>query len=283
MAAVSSAAVIISLARAEGIPALAIAALRLSLAALVVGPIALARARGEIRRLSRRDLALSFAGGTFLSLHFIFWITSLDSTSVMSSVIFVSTSPLFVGLASLLLLRERLSRGTMFGIALAVAGGMVVGIGDQGSRGVGSIRGDIYALLGGVSASGYLLVGRALRQRMSLAAYTGIVYTLAAAILMAVAFASGAQLFGHPWKGYLLVALLAAGPQLIGHTSYNWALKHLSATFVTVTLLAEPVGATILAIPILGQVPSPMGLAGGLLILGGIFVAARAESRRRSV
>ena len=279
MAAVSSAAVLISLARAEGVPALAIAALRLAFAALVAGPIALFRAGTEIRRLSARDRALSLAAGVFLALHFIFWISSLDSTSVMSSVIFVSTSPLFVGLASVLLFREKLGRGTMIGIALAVAGGIVVGLVDQGKGGAGSIRGDALALLGAVSASGYLLIGRELRKRMSLAAYTGIVYCSAAVILLAVAGAARTRLGGHPWEGYLFVALLAAGPQLIGHTSYNWALKHLSATFVTVTLLAEPVGATLLAMPILGQMPAPLGLSGGILILGGIFLAARAEKK----
>jgi drug/metabolite transporter (DMT)-like permease len=160
--------------------------------------------------------------------------------------------------------------------------GTVVGIADLGMGGAGSVRGDALALLGGVSVSGYLLIGRELRKRLSLAAYAGIVYSAAAVVLLAIVGVTRTRLLGHPWKGYLLVALLAAGPQLLGHTSYNWALKYVSATFVTVTLLAEPIGATLLAIPLLRQLPSPVGLAGGALILAGIFLAARGEKRGAS-
>ncbi len=134
------------------------------------------------------------------------------------------------------------------------------------------------ARAGAVTVSGYLLIGRRLRKQLSLLAYIGLVYTTAAVVLLALALAMGANLLGYSLTGYVLIALLAAGPQLIGHTSYNWALKYVSATFVTVTLLAEPIGATLLAIPILAQVPAPIKLIGGALILVGIYFAAREET-----
>jgi drug/metabolite transporter (DMT)-like permease len=277
--AVSSAAILISLARAEGIPVIAIASLRLSVAAAVAAPIALIRAGGELRRLCRGDLLLGLAAGILLALHFAFWTSSLDRTSVMSSVVFVSTNPLFVALASALLLREKVGRWTLAGIVVAVAGGAIIGLADAGKGGGDWFWGDLLALLGAVSASGYLLIGRELRKRLSLPAYIGIAYTTAAVTLLAIAGITRTPFLGHSWKGYLFTALLAAGPQLIGHTAYNWALKYVSATFVTVTLLAEPIGATLLAIPVLSQVPSPMGLGGGMLILMGILVAARGERR----
>ena len=277
MLAVSSSAVLISFARREGVPALAIAALRVALSAAVVAPLALTRSRQELFRLPLRDFGLAAASGILLALHFAAWISSLDYISVMSSVVLVSTNPLFVGLASILVLRERVGRLTIAGVVVAILGAAVVGLSDAGQAGSGTLRGDLLALLGAAAASGYLLLGRRLRQRMSLIPYVAITYTTAAIVLLAVVFATGVSLGGWSAKGWLFVALLALGPQLIGHTAYNWALKHVSAVFVTVTLLAEPIGSTLLAIPLLGQVPPPVRIAGGVLILVGIWIASRAE------
>jgi len=277
--AVSSAAILISLARAQGIPALAIAALRMSVAAVVVVPIAVAGCREEIRCLRGADVLLAVGSGILLAMHFGFWISSLDATSVMSSVVLVSTNPVFVGLASALILRERPSAGAILGIAVAVLGGAVVGAADLRSGGGATVRGDVLALLGALAASGYLLIGRRLRRNMSLRLYIGITYLTAAVALLAVVAITSTPLAGAPVGGYLWVLLLAVGPQLLGHSSYNWALKYVTATFVTVTLLAEPIGATVLAIPILGQVPGPVRVAGGVLILAGVFLAARAEGK----
>jgi len=274
VAAVSSAAILISFARAQGIPALSIAALRMGIAAIVVAPVALFRCRAELRALSAKDLALSLASGALLALHFGFWTSSLDSTSVMSSVVFVSTNPLFVALASAFFFHERLRPAGTAGIGIAIVGGAIVGFADAGQGGAASARGDILALLGALSASGYLLLGRRLRPRMSLPLYVGIVYVTAAAALFSVVGLSGLRLSAYPPIGYLWVLLLALGPQLLGHTSYNYALKYVSATFVTVTLLAEPIGATLLAIPLLSQVPSGARIVGGLCILAGIVIAA---------
>ena len=277
--AVSSSAFLITFALDEGLPAVAIAALRLTMASAVLAPLALANSRDELRRLASRDLMFAMIAGFFLALHFAFWISSLDYTSVMSSVVFVSTNPLFVALASFLVLRESLRRGTMIGIVVAMAGGALVGLADLGHAGVESLQGDALALAGAVAVSGYLLIGRRLRARFSLLPYITLVYSTAAVVLLVMAWAMGGPLFGYTPKAYALVVLLAAGPQLIGHTSYNWALKFLSATFITVTILAEPVVASLLAIPILGQIPDPIKIVGGALILIGIYFAARAESQ----
>ena len=277
MLAVSSSAILISFARREGVPAIAIAALRMAFSAAGLLPFVLTRGRAELFRLPARDLALAAVSGALLALHFAFWISSLDYTSVMSSVVLVSANPLFVALASVLVLREPLGRWTELGIAVAILGGALVGLSDFGQAGGSSLKGDVLALLGAAAASGYLLIGRRLRQRMSLLPYVGVAYSTAAVVLLVMAAASGTPLHGYSLAGYALVGLLAAGPQLIGHTSYNWALKHVSAVFVTVTLLAEPIGATLLAIPLLAEVPSPVRLVGGVVILAGIWLAARGE------
>ncbi len=277
--AVSFAAILISFARMEGVPAVAVAALRLTFASLILAPIATVRARHEWRQLSPRDLLLAILSGILLALHFAFWISSLDYTSVMSSVVLVSTNPLFVGAASVLLLRESLRRGTVIGIAVAALGMALIGLSDLGQAGAESLRGDALALAGAAAVSGYLLIGRRLRKQLSLLAYIGLVYSTAAIVLIAMAVLMGTSLIGYSVAGYAFVVLLALGPQLIGHSSYNWALKYLSATFITITLLAEPIGATLLAIPLLAQIPSPIKLLGGALILAGIYLAAREESR----
>jgi drug/metabolite transporter (DMT)-like permease len=282
MVAASAAAILILFARKWGMPAVAIAAWRLALASLALAPFAVARARTEWRSLGSRELALVFVSGLLLALHFAFWISSLDYTSVMSSVVFVSTNPLFVAVASVLILRESLRRGTVIGIAVAMAGGAIIGWCDLRGAGAESLRGDLLALAGAVAISGYLLIGRRLRKRVSLIGYVSLVYSTAAIVLLAIALVMGVPLFGYSWQAYALVGLLAAGPQLIGHTSYNYALKYLSATFITVTILAEPIGATLLAIPSLGQWPGPIELSGGALILIGIYLAAREETRRRA-
>lgn len=279
--AVSSASVIILSARAEGVPAVSIAALRLTFASLAISPWVITKGPREWKQLSRRDFVLAIIAGISLALHFAFWISSLDYTSVMSSVVFVSTNPLFVGLASVLILRESLDRGAIIGIIVAGIGGALIGFTDLEQSGVETLQGNALALLGAVTVSGYLLIGRRLRKQLSLIAYIGLVYSTAAIVLIAMAMAMGTNLFSYSLTGYLLVALLAAGPQLIGHTSYNWALKYVSATFVTVTLLAEPIGATLIAIPFLNQIPQPIKIFGGALILAGIFFAAKSETEDR--
>lgn len=281
--AVSSSAILIALARQEGVPAVAIAALRLTLASVVLVPIALVRCRGEWQRLAPRDLALTLLSGVLLAFHFAFWISSLDYTSVMSSIVLVSTNPFFVALASVFLLRESLRRGTVIGILIAALGGAIIGLADMGQGGAESLQGDALALAGAVAVSGYLLIGRRLRRQLSLIGYVSLVYGTAAIVLLVLAWGMRTPLIGYTPQGYLLIILLAVGPQLIGHSAYNWALKYVSATFVTITVLAEPIGATLLAIPILAQTPSPFKLAGGILILAGIYLAAREETQTEIV
>ena len=230
-------------------------------------------------KLSPAEVALALLSGLLLAAHFAFWISSLDYTSVMSSVVLVSTNPFFVGVASVLLLRESLGRGTVIGIIVAAAGGALIGLSDLGAGGAESLRGDLLALAGAAAVSGYLLIGRRLRAKLSLIGYIGFVYTTAAVALLVLAAVMGTSLGGYSLRAYILIALLAAGPQLIGHSSFNWALKYVSATFVTITVLAEPIGATLLAIPVLAQVPSPIKLAGGVLVLAGIYLAARQEAQ----
>jgi drug/metabolite transporter (DMT)-like permease len=276
---VSTASILIRLAQAEGATSLTIATVRLGLAALVLAPLAWLRAGTEIRALKYPELGLCLLSGGFLAAHFWSWITSLEHTSVASSAALVTTNPLWVALASAVLLRERPAVAALAGIALTLAGSVLIFAADTGNGGRDdtALFGNMLALVGAVAASGYLLVGRALRARISLVAYVWLAYSAAALLLGAAMLASGAEVGGLSAPAWGFMALLALGPQLLGHTSFNWALRRLTATFVAVAILGEPVGSAILAWVFLGEGFTAMQLAGFVLLLAGIFIAARGE------
>ncbi|HEX7811930.1 MAG TPA: DMT family transporter [Burkholderiales bacterium] len=286
VAVVSFAAILIRLAHVEGASSLTIAAVRLGIAAVLLAPIAWLRHGREIRTLGRRDLALCLLSGAFLALHFWTWITSLEYTSIASSTALVTTNPIWVGLASTLLLRERPGVAAIAGIVLTLAGSMMIFAADAGAADTGfgksPLLGNTLALIGALSASGYLLVGRALRARISLIAYVWLAYAFAAALLIAGLVASGTSINGLTASAWGFMALLAIGPQLIGHTAFNWALRRLTATFVAVSILGEPIGSALLAILLFGETFSTLQLGGFLVLLVGIFVAARGERVRQT-
>jgi len=268
---VSFAAIFIRLADA---PPLVIAAYRLCIASIILAPVAWTRSRQELRRLARRDVMLAVASGAFLALHFALWVSSLSYTSVATSVVLVTITPIFVAVASYLLFRERLTRQIIAGIIVCLAGAVLIGYGNW-QIGSESLFGGGLALLGALAVAGYLLIGRRLRQEMSLLSYAFLVYGSAAIMLLVAVLVRGYPVFGYSGDTYLMLVLLAVVPQLMGHMSLVWALRFVSATLVTIAVLGEPVGATILAFLILDEAPTWSEIVGGVLILAGIFVAFR--------
>jgi len=274
IAAVSFGSIFVRLAEA---PPLVIAAYRLGLASLLIGPVALIRSGQELRTLSRRDLFYLVISGVFLALHFSLWIASLNYTTVASSVILVDMSPLFVGLFSHLLGMDRVTKWMLGGILLSVVGSVAIGYGDF-TLGGGALWGDILALGGAVMVTGYLLVGRRLRQGLSLLPYISLTYSAAAAVTLLLCLFTRQRFTGYSSATYLMFILLALVPQLIGHSAFNWALGYLSAPLVSVAILGEPIGATILAYLILKEAPTLLKIVGGAMILSGIYLASRQEA-----
>ncbi len=274
----STASIMITGAIDLGISPLAVAAGRLSIAALILTPITWARSGPELRQLSRRDLGLALIAGLFLTIHFATWISSLAYTSIASSTALVATNPIFVALASWLILRERLRVGIWAGVGVTLAGSLLIALSDS-STGHGSapLLGDLLALLGAMTVSGYFLIGRQLRSRLSLLPYIWLVYTAAAVGLLVVLGLSGQSLIGLPTLGYLLIFGLAIGPQLLGHSAFNWAIKYLSPTLVTIAILGEPISSALLALLIFQQPLQPLQLIGGGILLAGIAIASLAE------
>ena len=275
IAAVSSASVFIRYAQADA-PSLTIAAYRLALATLFLLPLACLRHRRELSGLKASDWCWALAAGVFLAIHFGTWITSLAYTSVASSVVLVSTSPLWVALAAWLFLREPLTPSLLTGLLLALSGGAVISFAERGSRlSSNPLLGNALALCGALAVSGYWLIGRRLRRHMSLIPYVTLVYGFAALALLAAAMLLHQPLTGFKTATYGWFLLLALVPQLLGHSAFNWSLAHLSAAYVAIATLGEPVGAAILAFIFLAEVPSLLKIAAAMLILAGILLALR--------
>jgi len=264
-------------ARLADAPALVIAAYRVGLASLILAPVAWWWARDELLSLQKKDYLLASLAGLSLALHFGTWISSLNYTSVANSVVLVNTNPLWVAVLTPVISNERLSHLTKVSIVVSVIGGVVIGAGDFVIGGQ-ALWGDFLALLGSICAALYLLLGRNLRRKLSLLAYVMLCYGSAALILWTMVLALRLPVTGFDTRTYMAFGGMALISQIIGHSSYNWALKWFSPSLIAVSLLGEPIGATILAYIIFDEGLTWPKLVGGLFILFGIYLAGRGES-----
>ncbi|SFH29902.1 EamA domain-containing membrane protein RarD [Desulfotomaculum arcticum] len=271
------------LAKAADAPSLVIAFYRIGLTVLMLAPVTLATSWTELRSMSRRDVAMACLSGLMLALHFATWITSLNYTTIASSTVLVNMHPLFVITGGYLFYKERISPSGILGAALALAGCLVIGISDFRIGGQ-ALYGDILAVIGAITVSGYMLVGRGLRNHLSLLPYIVIVYFVSSVALLMAVLAYGLPLSNYTPNTWLMFFLAALVPTIMGHTVFNWAFRYVKGAVVSVSILGEPVGATILAYFIFQQVPTFSQLAGGLIILVGlvIFIQSNARSQNSS-
>jgi drug/metabolite transporter (DMT)-like permease len=275
--AVSFSAVLVRIAGDEQTPPLAIAFYRCAFAAAVLVPLAALGHRSELRALTPRQRRLMLASGVFLAAHFATWIPSLSFTSVAASSVLVTTQPLWVALFGRAI-GERPPPRAFVGIGIALAGTILIAGADLGGSGRALI-GDALAVAGAICGAAYVLVGRSVRQQVSLVPYTAVAYGSAAAVLAAVLALAGIPFAGYEPRIWLVFALITIGPQFLGHTVFNYLLGHLRASVVAVAIMAEPVGATLLAFAIRGEVPGAAAVAGGILILAGVYVAIATSQR----
>jgi drug/metabolite transporter (DMT)-like permease len=271
MAAVSTAAILIKL--SESHP-LTIAFWRLIIAEAILLPFAIPSIRKELPLLDRRTMFGLIFVGLALAMHFTLWIWSFQFTTVASSVLLVTTHPVFVAVISFIAFGERLNSRVLAGMALAFTGSVVVIGGDLSFSGE-AVKGNLLALGGGIMAGLYILGGSRYRKKLTLSTYAFLVYGPASLFLLAASLSTGVDLTPIEPNEYLLFLLLAVGPMLAGHTIYNWALRYVSPTVISVTLLGEPVGSSILAYLILSENPGTGALLGGPVVLLGIFLVAR--------
>lgn len=265
--------------RLSSAPPMIIATYRLLFTFLLLAPFTLARHAGELRQLPRSKRWLAAASGMCLALHFTTWFTSLRYTSVASSVVLVSTQPVFVVIGSWLFFRERISRLAMFGGGLALCGSLIIGASDF-QMGTGAFLGDLLALLAAVFVSGYFLIGRQLRGSVSLPAYTFFTYGSSSLVLIATSLASRTPFGPYPVQDWLLFLALAMVCTILGHTVFNWVLRYVQASVVSVSVLGEPLGAIIWASVFLREFPTARQMSGAAIIFAGLFLFTRAAVRR---
>jgi drug/metabolite transporter (DMT)-like permease len=262
-------------------PPLSIAFYRLLFTTLLIVPIILIRkkTRNELCSLPRTTLLIMIVIGVILAAHFSFWVTSLKMTSVASSVILVTAHPMLVAPLSFYFLKEKLSWVNAFGIAISLGGvGMLV-IGNYGftAFGLDTLEGNIFALLGGVAAGLYILGGRTLRKKVSTITYAFVVYAVGTITLFIICLSLSAPVYHLAVRDYAIILLMAIVSGIFGHTLYNWSLGYIRASVMSVALLGEPIGASLLAyvIPWINQEPSLYTIVGGGIILVGIYLTAR--------
>ena len=269
------------LVRVAALPALALAFWRCFAGAALLAPFVRRPGPGPGGSVGRAEAPRLLAAGVFLAVHFALWNASLALTTVAASTMLVSCSPLFVGLGGRLL-GEPPSRRAWLGIAVAIAGAALIGLGDAARVDVGgrALLGDAMAFAGSAAMAGYLLLGRAARRRLPVATYAASVYGVAAAVLLPACLLTGSVLLGYRAGSWLALAAVVAGPQLLGHTVFNALLARVSATVVAVAILAEPVGATALAWLLLDELPAATFWLGAPAVLAGVWLTVTGERER---
>jgi drug/metabolite transporter (DMT)-like permease len=275
------------LVRLSSADAVIIAAWRLGFSLAIVCVFLLASGEWrDWRRITKRELTLALVAGVCLALHFWAWNASIHLTTIAASVTLVSLQPAVVAAISAVALRESPSNRQLVGIAIAIIGAFIIaapdlhaGITASGNR---PLQGNLLAISAAFTAAIYYTVGRRLRAGLGVWAYVGIVYFAAFISLLVIALARGNSLGPQPPREIAIFAGLALGPMLLGHTGMNWALKFLPAYVVNLTVLGEPIGATLLGafIPAIRQIPTTATLLGGAIVLTGVVIAAENRSRR---
>ena len=255
---------------AGDVPALALAAWRTVATAAILAPVAFVRARAEVRALPRRDVLLIGTAGVVLGLHFMAWIASVQLTSVASASVLVTLSPVFIAILGAVFLRERPDRRTTVAIVVAVVGAALIGASGGGAGAYPNpALGNALALLAALLVSVYLLIGRAVRQRASFLAYFAPLNAAAALTCLAVCVGLGVPL-GLPPAALACAVALGVGPGLLGHGSFNVALRYVTAAFLGLLTLAEPVVASAVALVWFGERPAPLAFFGMAVVLAAI-------------
>lgn len=255
-------------------PSLVLAFYRMAFSVLLLAPLAAAR-REAFRAVRRRELLLSLISGTFLGVHFACYFESLRWTSIAAAVVLVDTEVLFVALASVLILRKKLSRRAWTAVLLAFGGSVAVALAD--ASGGGALRGNLFALTGSVCMAVYTMLGAVCRRSLSTTVYTSLVYLSAAGTVLAAALAGGQALTGWGPVNLLAGLGMAVFCTLLGHSVFSWGLKYLPPAFISTANLLEPVLAAVWGLLLFGERPGPLVVLGGGVILLGIAVYSREE------
>lgn len=293
----SFSAILVKLAQTEGIPSLFVASSRLMIAAIILTPFVFIHHRANLATLNRKDLVLAFGAGTFLALHFISWVTSLEYTSVLISVVFVTSGPLWVAILEFIFFRAKLPKLVVIGLGVAILGGLLIGfagtLSDTATVQVDRQReliGGGLSLIGAITIAVYLIIARKLQQprirngvttKLHIIPYIWLVYGSAGLLLLVWTILAGVPIVGYSAQGYIWLLLMALFPQLVGHSSLNYAVGYLPATIVSMATQLEPIGSAILAYFLFNELPFPLQIVGSIVIICGVMLATYGQNKKR--
>lgn len=278
--AVSTSAVLVKL--AVGVPAGIVALYRLLIAVLIMAPFVFFKKRKEFKVITKKDWVLASISGVFLALHFILWFESLNFTSVASSVVLVTLQPIFAFIGTYFIFGERFSPGAVISMIIALVGSFIISWGDFQIGGM-ALFGDMLALLGAIAITVYFLIGQQLRRSLSLTTYTFIVYSMSSVTLIIYNLILNNDFTGYSASNWFIFILLAIIPTFLGHSIFNWALKWLSTSTISMAIVFEPIGASILAYFLLGEIVTASQWLGGAVVIFGLFLFTMSTSRKRKV
>lgn len=251
-------------------PSLVIATYRLGFSTLILLPYVIRNNIKEIKGISKKDLSICMISGIFLAFHFATWLESIKYTSITSSTVLVNTHPIFIVIGSLFILKEKVSTKAIMSIAVALIGSTIISLGDS-SLGSNIFYGDFLAVLGGFCIAAYMMIGRVVRQRLSVNSYTFIVYSSSTLTLFILSLVTNTSLYPYPKSDWLIFLALAVFCTILGHSIFNWALEYLNPAFVSTSILGEPVFATIWAMLLFKEIPTPWQIIGGIIIILGVY------------
>ncbi|MDX2160057.1 MAG: DMT family transporter [bacterium] len=267
-----------------GAPALVIAFLRLGLAALVVMPFTLVRYRADLRALTRRDLLVIGTAGVWMALHFAMWVSSLQYVGVLIATVLVTSSPIWTAILEVTFLKARFTRALLYGLAAVLTGNLIISLaGGGGTLGDQPLLGASLAVGAAIAIAVQRTLSRGVRRRVRVLPFLWLMYGTAALTLLIVVVMAGLPLTGYSPDAYLWIIMLTIFPQLIGHSSFNYALRYLPATVISLAIQVEPVIATAAAVVVLGEVPLPLQVIGSAVILTGVVVAAWPKTNTRDL
>nr|WP_212933558.1 DMT family transporter [Robertmurraya siralis] len=264
--AVSTSAIFVKVSQA---PSEVIAFYRLFFSVIIMLPVFLIKYASELRLITKRDWLFSLVAGVFLAFHFILWFESLNYTSVASSTVLVTLQPLFAFVGTYVFFKERFSVRAIFCGVMAIIGSFIISWGDFKISG-SALFGDILALIACALVTAYLMFGQSVRKRVSLITYTFVVYAISAITLFIYVLILGQPLMNYPTSDWLYFILLAIIPTLLGHTLFNWSIKWLSTSTISMAILLEPIGATILAYYLLNEKIMLTQILGGLVVMASL-------------
>lgn len=252
-------------------PALVISAYRMLFTSMMLLIPVYIKSKDELKNLNKNNFILCVISGVFLALHYAAWIQSIKMTTIANSTILVSCSPIFVAAVNYFLFKEKFNKKMILGIIMSLAGTIIIAMGSSKETKSGMTVGNILAFSGAVFVAVYLIIGGIVRKNLSAFAYVFIVYSVSAIVLFIMCILTNTPIYPYPLKEFILFFLLGFFSSILGHTVYNYLMKYYSSTLISVSTLAEPIFASILAIPLLNEFPSAYSIIGGIIIISGIY------------